>query len=213
MQTALQLDSCIVVKRSVAARAGLRMTVDGMDWMTFAGEADNGADGLAIIRRVRPTFALIDLTMPRLDGFAMLKTVREEGLKTSIILFAETGQALVAQRAMREGACGYFTKGSPPELLRYALEQVKLGNRFVDPGAAVGVLNGDAPSLSERQGEVLELIAAGCTNAQIAGLLCITVETVRSHVAAVLRRLHARTRAHAVAIALGESLISVSARG
>jgi DNA-binding NarL/FixJ family response regulator len=202
----------VIADDQAMVRAGLRMVVDSDPGMEVVGEASDGREAVAVVRRTRPDIVLMDISMPRLDGLAAAKELLDDPSPPKVITLTtfDTDENLYA--ALRAGTSGFLLKVSPPEQLREAIRVVHAGDALLDPAVTSRVIATFAgraeptpsPRLAEltpRELEVLRLLARGLTNAEIAGELYVGEATVKTHVARVLMKLSLRDRAQAVVFA------------
>lgn len=199
--------SCVLADDHFVVREGLRRYLDTIDWIDVVGEAEDGQETLELIERLSPEVALVDVKMSKVSGLEVLRRIRRRDPHIKIVIFSALTDTTTVRTALHAGANGFLSKNSAPDLMEYALRQVAAGKRFVDPTLAMELIADEPAELSERQRQVLQLIAHGQTNARIAESLELSQETVRTHVTAILDKLQAETRAQAVAIAIRESLI------
>jgi DNA-binding NarL/FixJ family response regulator len=179
---------------------------NGLD---VVGTAGNGLEALAKIERARPAVAVVDSSMPGLDGVELTRRLGRIAPSTAVILYTGYGDQALLQDALDAGARGFVLKEAPLADLIRAIETTARGGVYVDSVLAGAVATRQsAPELTKREREVLRLLAEGCTNEQIGRELSISAETVRAHVAKASRKLGARTRTQAVATALRLSLIA-----
>jgi DNA-binding NarL/FixJ family response regulator len=177
----------------------------------IAGRARDGEEALAKIAARKPTVALVDLRMPRLSGVEVAKQVAVKSPGTSVILYTAYGDRAQLMEAMDAGARGFVLKEAPLADLVRAVESVAGGGTYVDPvlaGAFARAAADKLPTLTQREREVLRLLADGQSNDEIGKQLFISPETVRTHVRKAMAKLHADTRTQAVAKALRQSLIA-----
>jgi DNA-binding NarL/FixJ family response regulator len=176
------------------------------------GRAVDGADALAQIEAMKPRVALVDVRMPRLSGIELAKLVSVSSPDTSIVFYTAYGDRALLSEALDVGARGFVLKEAPLGDLVRAVERVAAGEAYVDPVLAGVLVSAHAtdkiPSLTQREREVLRLLADGLSNEEIGKRLFISPETVRTHVRKAMAKLEADTRTHAVATALRQSLIS-----
>lgn len=132
-------------------------------------------------------------------GTALIKALRRAMPRTGIVALARSPQRHVANAALEAGAAAYVAKSSPAEAIRTAAQAAADSGKFIDPAARK---NSSRASLTKRQREILQLLANGLSTDEVATRLALSAETVRTHMKALLARLEARDRAHAVAIAL-----------
>jgi DNA-binding NarL/FixJ family response regulator len=203
--------TCVVADDHPAIRDALQELLETEGIQILAVVSD-GASALAAVDEHRPNVAVLDLRMPNLTGVEVARRARRSSPATAIIVYtAHTDQALMAD-AMDAGAKGYVLKEAPlPDLLR-AIRCVLDGGTYVDPvlaGALTAAAAGSpATRLTERERDVLRLLADGLSNEQAAKSLHLSPETVRTHLKKAMRKLDADTRTQAVATAIRESLIS-----
>lgn len=179
------------------------------DGIELAGRARDGHDALAKIETQRPMLALIDLRMPGLSGIEVTRHAARSTPDTAIILYTAHGEIALVREALDAGARGFVLKGAPlPDITR-AIEMVADGGVYIDPALATGLHRSEtAPKLTGRERDVLVLLADGVSYEGMGSRLTISPETVRTHMRKAIEKLGARTRTHALAIALRESLIS-----
>ena len=169
----------------------------------------DGVAALAAVREHRPDVALVDLRMPGLDGADLATRVGREHPGTRTLVLTTFGDEASVRRALAAGAHGFVLKRSTPAELVHAVRLVASGSSLVVPGSARAQLAaGPAPArwaaldvLTDRERDVLRLLCRGRTNAEIAAELFLGRETVKTHVSAVLAKLGARDRTHAVVLA------------
>ena len=177
-----------------------------------AGKARDGEDALEQIEALKPAVALLDVRMPRLDGIEVARQAARSTPDTAVILYTAFGDRALLTEALDAGARGFVLKEAPLAEVVCAVELVSAGKTYVDPVLA-GVLSGGAASeklvnLTQREREVLRLLADGLANEEIGKRLFISAETVRTHIRKAMAKLDADTRTQAVATALRQSLIS-----
>lgn len=178
----------------------------------IVGRARDGQETLAKIEAQRPTVALVDLRMPRVSGTEVARRAARSSPSTGVILYTAYGERAHLTEALDAGARGFVLKEAPLADLVRAVEIVAEGGTYVDPVLA-GVLaspqvTDKLPALTQREREVLRLLADGCTNEETGKRLFISPETVRTHVRKAMAKLDADTRTAAVAKALRQSLIA-----
>ena len=176
------------------------------------GRATDGEDAVAKITSLKPGVALVDVRMPRLDGIEVARRVGRAAPDTGILLYTGYGERALVMEALDAGARGFVLKEAPLIDLVRAIQTVSAGGSYVDPVLA-GVLasaeaTGRLPQITQREREVLRLLADGLSNEEIGKSLFISPETVRTHVRKAMDKLDADTRTQAVATALRQSLIA-----
>jgi DNA-binding NarL/FixJ family response regulator len=177
-----------------------------------AGRARNGQEALEKIETLQPMIALVDLRMPKLGGIDVARTVARLHPGTAVILYTGYGDRAQLTEALDAGARGFVLKEAPLDDLVRAIDTVARGDTYVDPVLA-GVIatagiTGKLPTLTQREREVLRLLADGLSNEEIGKRLFISAETVRTHVRKSMDKLDADTRTQAVAKAIRQSLIA-----
>ena len=177
-----------------------------------AGKARDGEDALEQIEALKPDVVLLDVRMPRLGGIEVARRAARSTPDTAVILYTAFGDRAVLTEALDAGARGFVLKEAPLAEVVRAVELVAAGKTYVDPVLA-GVLSVGAGSdklvnLTQREREVLRLLADGLANEEIGKRLFISAETVRTHIRKAMAKLDADTRTEAVATALRQSLIS-----
>lgn len=199
------------------SRAGLRTMLMGQRGLELVGEATNGHEALELCRRLQPNLALLDVRMPQLDGLATCRSIKQSCPTTSVILITMHENPEYLLEALKAGAAGYILKDITQRELLNAVRRVLQGESILDSETVVRVLdrlmNGNLPHpqassqvpLTPREIEVLQLLAQGQTNREIAGQLTLSVSTVKIHVEHILDKLSVsdRTQAAVRAIELG----------
>lgn len=177
-----------------------------------AGRARDGDEAFAKIETRRPAVALVDVRMPGLSGMELVRRAGKAKIPTRIVLYTGYGDRALLTEAIDAGARGFLVKDAPLVDLVRAVEIVARGGTYVDPVLAgvfaVSQANGSTPELTQREREVLRLLADGCSNEEIGRRLFISPETVRTHIRKAMGKLGAETRTQAVAKALRLSLIA-----
>jgi len=176
------------------------------------GRAADGQEALALIESKQPRVALVDVRMPRLSGIEVAQRATAVSPGTAIVFYTAYGDRALLTEALDVGARGFVLKEAPLADLVRAVERVAGGDAYVDPVLA-GVLVSSqvtdrVPTLTQREREVLRLLADGLSNEEIGKTLFISPETVRTHVRKAMAKLEADTRTQAVATAIRQSLIA-----
>lgn len=180
-------------------REGLVFELSRSEGIDVVGEAADGRAALAVAARTRPDVVVLDLAMPVLDGTAALPGLCRSGARVLVLTLAEEDATVLA--AVRAGAAGYLVKGVSAERLVTAVRAVADGHAVFGPGLASRLLtpaDPDLPGLSAREREVMEHVAVGLTNPEIAQALDISPVTVRNHVSSILAKLQVTNRTQAV---------------
>lgn len=208
----------LVVDDHAIIRKGIKAVLELVADMDMVGEAENGAEAVRLERELEPDVVLMDLMMPEVDGIAAIKQIKAQHPKARILVLTNFAGEDMIFPAIKAGAMGYHLKDSSPEALIEAIRQVNQGVASLHPGVAKKVLDelhhSDRQDFSEepltqREVEVLKLIAQGRENRDIAGQLVISEATVRTHVSNILGKLHLASRTQAALYALREGLASL----
>lgn len=190
-------------------REGLRLALLRSPHIRVVGEAPDGETAVSLAERRRPDVIVMDLRMPGMDGIEATEEIMRRLPDAKVLIFTAYSERALLQRGLESGARGYILKEAPHETLLRAIEKVAAGETFVDPAlmAALTQSRGGSDVLTPREREILQLLADGLSNADAAGQLFISQETVKSHVRHILTKLEADTRTQAVAIALRDAMI------
>jgi DNA-binding NarL/FixJ family response regulator len=178
--------------------------------LELVGTAETGEDALEAIEREQPEVVIMDVRLPGIDGISALKRISQIAPSVKTVVFSAYGDKRLLSDAISAGARGYVMKGSPPEDLLRAVRAVTSGKPFVDPSLSPALLMtqgmAEAP-LSEREREILQLLAEGYHTEEVARRIGLSAETVKSDTKRAINKLEADTRVHAVAIALRQAII------
>lgn len=200
--------TCLIVDDHEVVREGLRLSLSRAPHIRVIGEASDGESAVTLAERRRPDVVIMDVRMPGMDGLQATKLLTEKVPDAAVLIFTAYSERSLLGRGLESGAKGYILKEAPHQTLLRAIEKVAAGDGYVDPAlmpAFIGKEKDDM--LTGREREILQLLADGMSNADVAARLFISQETVKSHVRHILAKLEADTRTHAVAIALREAII------
>jgi NarL family two-component system response regulator LiaR len=209
----------LVVDDHAIIRKGIRAMLDLVPDIDLAGEAENGLQAVKLEAELSPDVILMDLMMPEMDGIACIRQIKAQHPKARILVLTNFAGEDMIFPAIKAGAMGYHLKDSSPETLIEAIRQVNQGVAALHPSIAKKVLEefhhaGHEPSadesLTQRELEVLRMIAQGRENKEIADQLVISDATVRTHVSNILGKLHLASRTQAALYALREGLASLN---
>lgn len=193
----------VVVDDHLMVRKGVELLLRSAD-LAVVGVAERAAEALPLIRRRRPDVAVVDIGLADGSGIALSRRIREEVPDTATLLYTGTVDASVLGEALAADPAGVALKaGSPTELVD-AVRLIARGGTYFDPRltALLAPRQAAPPVLSPREREIFGLLARGLTGEQIAELLVLSPETIRTHVRNAMRKLEANTRVHALALAL-----------
>ncbi|MCC4594627.1 response regulator transcription factor [Xanthomonas campestris pv. phormiicola] len=200
----------LVVDDHPLLREGMAAVLAAQPDLHLVGEAADGLQALQAYRTLRPDLVLLDLQLPGLGGIEVILALRKEFPQARIVVVTASRGDVQAVRALEAGASGYLLKSGLRRELVDTVRAVHQGRRQVQAEVAAGIaehLLGD--SLSAREIQVLQSVAAGNSNKAIAALLSIAEETVKAHMKNILCKLGARDRTHAVAIAVKRGIIEL----
>ncbi|MEI8105209.1 MAG: response regulator transcription factor [Actinomycetes bacterium] len=199
----------LIVDDHEVVREGLRLSLSRAPHIRVVGEAADGAAAVELALRRRPAVVIMDVRMPGMDGLEATKQLTEKLPGTAVLIFTAYSERSLLTRGFESGAKGYVLKEAPHTTLVRAIEKVAAGEGYVDPALMPQFLSGREPNdaLTPREREILQLLADGMSNIDVADKLFISQETVKSHVRHILTKLEADSRTHAVAIALREAII------
>ena len=201
--------TCLIADDHEVVREGLRLALSRAPHIRVVGEASDGEAAVVLAERRRPNVVIMDVRMQGMDGFAATSKIKNAAPDTSVLLFTAHAERNLMTRGREVGAKGYMLKEAPHSTIIRAIDRLARGEDFVDPALAPSLVGSDRDSLlTAREREILQLLADGMSNADVAKKLFISQETVKSHVRHILAKLEADTRTQAVAIALRESIIS-----
>jgi DNA-binding NarL/FixJ family response regulator len=209
----------LVVENEALVRQGLTRVLALDPTIEVVGEARDGNEGLAMIADRAPDVVLLDVRMPGLSGLDVLRALDRSGRKVPCLLLTTFDDPEVALAGIRAGAKGFLLKDVSFEVLTAAIRAVAAGGSFVRPAVTERILrglegvqahpdlDGQHERLTERETEVVRLLAGGYSNAEIGRALGVAERTVKNHVSNVLGKLYVRDRTQAVLKALGLGLI------
>ncbi|MEO3748764.1 response regulator transcription factor [Plantactinospora sp. B5E13] len=204
--------SLLIVDDHPVVRDGLRGMFSADPRFEVLGEAGDGAEAVAAGERLRPDVILMDLRMPRTDGVTAIRELARRGIPARVLVLTTYDTDSDVLPAIEAGATGYLLKDAPREELFRAVEAAARGQAVLSPAVAtrlMGQLRQPASEpLSQRELEVLELIAGGCTNREAAKQLFISEATVKTHLLHVYAKLGVNDRAAAVATAFSRGYLT-----
>ncbi|MFR9794952.1 response regulator [Streptomyces sp. MS06] len=204
----------LLVDDHQVVRRGLRTFLEVQDDIEVVGEAADGAGGVERAEELKPDVVLMDVRMPGMDGVDALRRMREAGNAARVLIVTSFTERRTVVPALRAGAAGYVYKDVDPDALACAIRSVHAGHVLLQPEVAVALLSpqeggpshGRAGSLTEREREVLGLIADGRSNREIARALVLSEKTVKTHVSNILMKLDLSDRTQAALWAVRHGL-------
>jgi DNA-binding NarL/FixJ family response regulator len=209
----------VVVDDEALVRMGLRTLIGSEDGLELVGEAADGRAGLAVVRHTRPDVVLCDIRMPELDGLGLLAEVTADPALELVRVIMLTTFELdeYVFEALRAGASGFLLKDTDPDRLLDAIRVVAEGGSLLSPSVTRRVIerfgtgrvrrpHPQIGTLTDREREIVTLVATGRSNAEIAELLVLSPDTVRTHVSRAMVKLAARDRAQLVVFAIQSGL-------
>jgi NarL family two-component system response regulator LiaR len=199
-------------------RQGLRVFLSLDPELAVVGEAENGEEALLMARELEPDVVLMDLLMPVVDGIEATKAIRAELPDVEVLALTSVLEDAVVTRVIKAGAIGYLLKDSEPEELHRAIRGAASGRVQLAPEAAARLVRElrapESPEvLTERETEVLKLLARGRTNKQIASALLIEEKTIKTYVSSILTKLGGSSRTQAALHGVRAGLVSVQELG
>jgi DNA-binding NarL/FixJ family response regulator len=207
-------------------RAGLVLILQAAEGIEVVGEAADGAAAVELARELRPDVVVMDVRMPVLDGVAAIRALRDAGVDVPVLTLTTYDDDEVLAAALRAGAAGFITKAAPAEDLLRAVKEVAAGAAWLEPSVTARVLadyraREQSPlpmqverlvdPLTDREREVLVLMARAASNAEIAERLAVSEGTVKTHIGRIFTKLGARDRAAAIVWAFDVGLVRPSA--
>lgn len=205
-------------------RVGLRTILDNEPDLSVVAEAEDGVAAVELARRHQPDVVLMDVRMPRLDGIAATHQLVASGSRSRVLVLTTFDLDSYVFQALKAGASGFVLKDMPREQLIHAVRVVaggesllapavtrRLIGRYLENPGVTGervVVDPRVARLSERETDVLQLVAQGKSNAEIADELVVSQTTVKTHVASILRKLEVRDRVQAVVLAFQSGLVT-----
>jgi two-component system response regulator NreC len=206
----------VLVDDHAVVRSGLRLLLDAEEDVEVVGEAGNAKDAIFRARALKPDVILLDVVMPGESGIDVLPRLLKESPETKVLILSMQDDPSYVREAFAAGASGYVLKEAVDEEVVSAIREIAAGGRYVHPALGARMVAADAQEraaadadpLSEREREVLRLLALGHTNQEIAEQLYISVRTAESHRAHIMQKLRLTTRAELVRHALSQGLLA-----
>jgi DNA-binding NarL/FixJ family response regulator len=199
-----------------ALRKGIRSTLESREGWRIVAEAEDGRDALRLARETQPDIAILDYSLRQMNGLELTRMIKRELPRTEILIYPMHDKESIVGGVLRAGARGYVLKSDPISHLVSAVEALARRKSYFSPAVSETVLenfleisNGkkDANALTPRERQVVQLVAEGNINKQVAYLLDISVKTVETHRGAVMNKLKVRTTAELVLYALRNDMV------
>ena len=205
----------VVVDDHAVVRSGIKLLLEREDDLEVVGEAGNGKEAVFAVRALKPDVILLDLVMPGESGIDVLPKLLKESPATKVLVLSMQDDPSYVREAFAAGASGYVLKEAADEEVVAAVREIANGGRYVHPTLGARMIAAEAEAraaaeadpLSEREREVLRLLALGHTNQEIAKMLFISVRTAETHRAHIMQKLRISTRAELVRYALAQGLL------
>ncbi len=214
----------LIVDDQALVRSGFRLILEGRPDLEVVGEAEDGEEAVRLAGELEPDVILLDIRMPALDGIEATRRIVASGSAARVLVLTTFDLDEYVYGAIRAGASGFLLKDVRPNDLVDAIRLVAGGNallgptvttrlleRFTQPAAEPATEPATAASLTEREREILRLLARGLSNAEIAARLVVSETTVKTHVSNLLRKLGVRDRVQAVILAYESGLVGSGA--
>jgi DNA-binding NarL/FixJ family response regulator len=211
----------VVADDQALVRAGFRVLVDSAADLQVVGEASNGQEAIDVVADSEPDVVLMDIRMPVLDGLEATRAITSGGGAARVLVLTTFDLDEYVFAALRAGASGFLLKDTPPAELLHGIRVVAAGDALLAPSVTRHLIEEyvrrpevgrsapkDLDVLTEREAEVLTLVARGLSNAEIAEALFVSAATAKTHVSRLLMKLAARDRAQLIVIAYESGLVS-----
>ena len=210
----------VVADDQAIVRGGVRAMLDAADDIQVVGEAEDGGQAVELVLRAHPDVVVMDIRMPNVDGIEATRRLMAAGSRARILMLTTFNLDEYVFQAMRAGAAGFLLKATPPDRLAEAVRVVAAGDSLLDPmitrrlvehflaqPSTDPALQGPLEALTDREKEILRLLARGLSNAQMGERLFLSETTVKSYVTRLLGKLDVRTRVQAVVLAYETGLV------
>jgi len=205
----------LIVDDHAVVRAGLKLLLDAEEDLEAVGEAGSAREGIFEARSLKPDVILLDVVMPDQSGLEIVPQLLHETPEAKVLVLSMQDEPSYVRQAFEAGASGYVLKEAADAELVAAIREVAQGGRYVNPELGVRLVaaeseerrRAEADPLSDREREVLRLLALGHTNQEIAKQLYISVRTAETHRAHIMQKLHLSSRAELVRYALDQGLL------
>ncbi|BAY47398.1 two component transcriptional regulator, LuxR family protein [Scytonema sp. HK-05] len=200
----------LLVDDHPVVRQGLAAIINGESDMTVIGQAEDGTDAIELFRQEQPDVTLMDLRMPQMAGVEAIAVICAEFANAKIIVLTTYDGDEDIYQGLRAGAKGYLLKDLKPNELRTAIRTVYNRQQYIPSEVAAKLVQRmTSPELSDRELEVLRLIAQGMSNLGISAALCIGESTVKTHINRILSKLNVKDRTQAAIVALKRGIVNL----
>jgi len=199
-----------------AIRQGLRAILENHQGWQIVGEASNGREALRLAQETSPHVAILDYSLPQMNGLELTRNIKHELPRTEIVIYTMHDEESILTEVLHAGARGYVLKSDPSRNIVSAVEALAKGKPYFSPDVSQALLdtfvdprrdNNSASLLTAREREVVQLIAEGKINKQVAHILNISIKTVETHRAATMHKLKLRTTAELVLYAVRNHIV------
>ncbi len=199
----------LLVDDHIVLRMGLATAASGEEDMEVVGEAENGTDAIALFKELKPDVVVIDLRMPKLSGIETINELRKIAPEARILVFSNYASGEEVLQAFKNGANGFVVKEMPLDYLLEGIRKVHKGEQFMPPEISARISRRVVSQLSPRELEVLEHIAKGLSNKEIASALNLVEGTVKVHITNLLSKLGVSDRTQAILTAVKRGIIHI----
>ena len=199
----------MLVDDHIVMRMGLVTAAGGEPDMEVVAETDNGQDALKAYRLLQPDVVVLDLRMPGMNGVETIRLLRQEFQEARVLVFSNYASGEEVYQAFKAGACGFVVKDMPLERLLEAIRRVHQGEHYIPPEISMRLQGRVLSQLSSREVEVLNLVAQGLSNKEIAARLELVEGTVKIHVSSILGKLHVSDRTQAILAGVKQGIIQL----
>ncbi|GAA0135295.1 response regulator transcription factor [Paenibacillus sp. YSY-4.3] len=198
--------SIIIAEDQRMLRGALASLLDMEEDLQVVGQAENGAEALALVERVQPDVLLMDIEMPGQSGLDIAEFLKQRSSSCRVIILTTFARPGYFERAVQAGVHGYLLKDEPSDKLAESIRRVMAGHREISPELIFGAVREENP-LTAREREILKLAADGLSAGEIASSLHLSYGTVRNYISEILNKLEVKSRIEAVRLAEGKGWI------
>jgi DNA-binding NarL/FixJ family response regulator len=199
----------LLVDDHIVLRMGLVTAAGGEPDMEVVAETDNGQDALKAYRLLQPDVVVLDLRMPGMNGIETIRLLRDKFGEARVLVFSNYASGEEVYQAFKAGACGFVVKDMPLERLLEAIRRVHQGEHYIPPEISMRLQGRVLSQLSSREVEVLNLVAEGLSNKEIAARLELVEGTVKIHVSNILGKLRVSDRTQAILAGVKQGIIQL----